>query len=369
MQEGGHHAEGHRTVAQAVHPPKEGRGVARRETGQHHRAGERRIVRTPHDLLPQAGLQEEQPADCPRREFQRADQYAVLQVFLHVALYAALGRADTAGERPHPAHIGLAEQQGRRHDEHDGAGQTHGHGCEKPERTGQLYRQYRDSGNASAQRVGDGGRVLDHPVEDVARMQCLAPGQAAFHLPFKEGAVQPVAETDFRAAAQPRAGRRQQRPYRQARHQQRDKQVHVAAASSRGRVDKAFRHPHREQGYPGMGNPRQAPGHDRQAVSARHTPQPPYAVVRTHISFHFPVFPFPRLQRLQRRHRARMYLRTGSSPFQRRTLRISCGERQTTYRPSRMIFTTVAHTSSARHSSVPHTFPSPMRTKASAAVL
>lgn len=81
LQEGGHHAEGHRTVAQAVHPPKEGRGVARRETGQHHRAGERRIVRTPHDLLPQAGLQEEQPADCPRREFQRADQYAVLQVF------------------------------------------------------------------------------------------------------------------------------------------------------------------------------------------------------------------------------------------------------------------------------------------------
>lgn len=244
LQEGGHHAESHRAVAQAVHPPQEGRGVAGREADLHHRAGERRIVSAPHDLITQAGLQKEQPADGSGREFQRADQYAVLQVFLHVALYATLGRADTAGERPHPAHIGLAEQQGRRHDEHDGAGQTRVHVREEPERPGQLHRQYRDGGNAPAQRVGDGGRVLDHPVEDVARMQCLAPGQVAFHLPFKEGAVQSVAETDFRTAAQLRAGHRQQWPYRKACHQQRDKQVHVAVATACGRVDETFRHPH-----------------------------------------------------------------------------------------------------------------------------
>ena len=100
-----HHAERHGTVTQSEYAPQQGCGITGHEACLDHRPGEDREIGAPHDPLLQVRLQFREAGDGLFRIFERADQDAVLQVLLHVALDGAVRVADLVRHPAHPPHV------------------------------------------------------------------------------------------------------------------------------------------------------------------------------------------------------------------------------------------------------------------------
>ena len=89
----------------------------------------------------------------------------MLQVFLHVALYAAVRLTNLPRHPAHLPHIAFAEQDGHGHNEYQNARQPHIQPGKEIQRTAQLDDSHEYGGDSPANGIGHGCRVRLYPVE------------------------------------------------------------------------------------------------------------------------------------------------------------------------------------------------------------
>ena len=281
LQEGRHHAEGHRALAQPEHAPQERHGISRHEPYLHHRAREHREIGAPVHLPLQRPLQFRQLADGLPSIFQRAHNDAMLQVFLQVALYAAVGIAYLTHHAPHLPHIALAEQQGHRHDEHEDARQPHVEPRQEEQRPTQLHDGDQHGGHRAANGIGYRRRVGLNAIEHIARMECLAPVPVAFHQVGEQSVVQVVAQPDFRSVCQPAANYRQDELRGQAACHPPYISAEAVGRNAGGYVDKMLAHIHEEERHAHIQRPGHGTARRRETEPRGSTPQPSCAFIYT----------------------------------------------------------------------------------------
>ena len=171
LQEGRHQTEGYRAVQNAVNTPEEGGDVTQVKGCPDHRPRENVETRPVQDLSEFRFLQVIQPLPHHLARFQRADDVAVLQTLLDMALDAALAIPDVFGNAMHPAEKELAKGQECRRNQHQQQGQPPFQQTEESKGRHEL-----DEGRDHRRELGaDHLRHLVHiahqPVQGIARVE------------------------------------------------------------------------------------------------------------------------------------------------------------------------------------------------------
>lgn len=197
LEEGGHGSEGYGVGGDAGYAPAEGGHVACGEGQRDHRAGEEVVVVPVDGLSLEVFLVASEGVYGVVGVFQRRDQGPVLDILLHVGLYAAVGLADFAGEVTHALDIGPAEEEGYRHDDDHYRREAPVHGAEEKEGGQQLESGGYDRRHGAGERVGDARDVAFEAVEHVTGVECFLACPAAFHDLDEEGVFEGVPDADL----------------------------------------------------------------------------------------------------------------------------------------------------------------------------
>ena len=181
--------------------------------------------------------------------FKGGDQGPVLDVLLHVGLYAAVGLADLAREAAHALDVCPAEEEGYRHDDDHHCCEAPVHGAEEEEGGQELDARRYDSGDGAGERVGDARNVAFEAVEHVTRVEGFLACPAAFHDLDEEGVLEGVPYAYLGLCFQSADDVVEEELDEGAGGQEGDVDRQTALGGARGYVDKVFADPYMEEGH------------------------------------------------------------------------------------------------------------------------
>ena len=105
----------------------------------------------------------------------------MLDVFLKVGVYPAVGGADFVGETAHAVDVRAAQEKGHRHDEDHDKGEAPVHGAEEEEGAEQLEARRYDGRHSARQRVRHLRHIAVKSAEHISCMKGFPTKPAALH--------------------------------------------------------------------------------------------------------------------------------------------------------------------------------------------